>query len=134
MRFADELADLDTFRFPSSEGIRKPELAMARQLIEHLSAKWDPEKYTDEYRDNLMRIIQARLKGKKPTLVGRETPREGNVIDLMERLRASLQGRDSGKGARKASQTRRRGATETSAQPAASKPKKGPRKPSRRVA
>jgi DNA end-binding protein Ku len=134
MRFADELADLDTFRFPSSEGIRKPELAMARQLIEHLSAKWDPEKYTDEYRDNLMRIIQARLKGKKPTLVGRETPREGNVIDLMERLRASLQGRESGKGARKASQTRRHGATETSARPAASKPKKGPRKPSRRVA
>jgi DNA end-binding protein Ku len=132
MRFADELADLDTFRFPSSEGIRKPELAMARQLIEHLSAKWDPEKYTDEYRDNLMRIIQARLKGKKPALAGRETPRGDNVIDLMERLRASLQGREGGKGVHEAPRTRRR--AETSARSAALKPKKGPRKPSRRVA
>ena len=47
---------------------------MARQLIELLSAEWDPEKYTDEYRDNLMRVIQAKLKGKKPKLQERVEP------------------------------------------------------------
>jgi DNA end-binding protein Ku len=93
MRFADELADLADFRFPSSQGIRAPELAMARQLIESLSAEWDPEKYTDEYRDNLMRVIQGKLKGKRPRLEGRETPKRGDVIDLMARLKASLEGR-----------------------------------------
>jgi DNA end-binding protein Ku len=95
MRFADELADLDDFKFPKSEGIRAAELKMAIQLVENLSAKWEPEKYTDEYRDNLMRLIQAKIKGRKPKLVERETPRQAEVVDLMERLRASLEGKGS---------------------------------------
>ena len=44
---------------------------MARQLIDNLAAKWKPEKYTDEYMDNLMRVINAKVKGKRPKLVGR---------------------------------------------------------------
>jgi DNA end-binding protein Ku len=95
MRFADELADLDDFKFPKSEGIRAAELKMAIQLVENLSAKWEPDKYTDEYRDNLMRLIQAKIKGRKPKLVERETPRQAEVVDLMERLRASLEGKGS---------------------------------------
>ena len=39
MRFADELADLSAFTFPTAEGLRKPELAMARQLIDHLGCR-----------------------------------------------------------------------------------------------
>ena len=93
MRFADELAALDEFRFPRSEGIRPGELKMAMQLVESLSAKWEPEKYTDEYRDNLLRVIKAKLKGRKPRLTGRETPQQADVIDLMARLRASLEGK-----------------------------------------
>jgi len=101
MRFADELADLGDFRFPSSAGIRPAEMKMARQLVESLSAKWDPAKYTDEYRDNLMRLIHAKLKGKTPRLQERETPQQADVIDLMARLRASLEGKTGAKtGAR----------------------------------
>jgi DNA end-binding protein Ku len=119
MRFADELADLSDFKFPKAEGLRKPELAMARQLIDHLSAEWNPEKYTDEYTNNLKRLIDAKLKGKKPKLEGRDTPREANVVDLMERLRASLAGKTT------AEPRKRR---------QASKPRKAPRKAARRVA
>src|SRR4029079_18087862 len=54
MRFADELADLGDFRFPHKGDIRAAELKMARQLIASLESKWDPEKYTDEYKENLM--------------------------------------------------------------------------------
>ena len=97
MRFADELANLDDFRFPSHEGIRQAELKMARQLVENLSAKWEPEKYTDEYVQNLMRVIQGKLKGKKPKLIDRETPRGAEVVDLMERLRASLERKNEGR-------------------------------------
>jgi DNA end-binding protein Ku len=97
MRFSDELADLNEFRFPASEGIRQAELKMARQLVENLSAKWEPEKYTDEYVENLMRVIKAKLKGRKPRLVEAETARGAEVVDLMERLRASLEGK-GGKG------------------------------------
>src|SRR6185503_9635060 len=44
MRFADELADLADFKFPHKADIRPAELKMARQLIDNLAAKWDPEK------------------------------------------------------------------------------------------
>lgn len=96
MRFADELADLSEFRFPKSEGIRPGEMNMALQLIESLSAKWEPEKYTDEYRENLMQLIQAKLKGKKPRLQERDTPQQADVVDLMARLRASLEAKSPG--------------------------------------
>jgi DNA end-binding protein Ku len=74
---------------------------MALQLIDSLSADWEPGKYTDEYRDNLMRIIKAKMKGKTPRLQERETPQTAEVVDLMARLRASLEGKGSGKTARK---------------------------------
>ncbi|MCU1384333.1 MAG: Non-ous end joining protein Ku [Acidobacteria bacterium] len=90
MRFADELADPKPLGFPSSEGIRKPELEMAKALVNSLAAEWEPEKYTDQYLENLMRIIKGKAKGKKVTLAADETPRKGEVVDLMERLRRSL--------------------------------------------
>jgi DNA end-binding protein Ku len=108
MRFADELADLADFTFPKSGGIRPAELKMARQLVESLSATWEPGKYTDEYQENLMRVIKGKLKGKTPRLKERETPQQAGVIDLMARLRASLEGRaEKGGGAGKAAKARK---------------------------
>jgi DNA end-binding protein Ku len=111
MRFSDELADLSDFTFPSSTGIRKQELTMARQLIDNLSANWDPEKYTDEYVTNLMRVIEAKVKGRKPKLTGREAPQRADVVDLMTRLRASLEGRGGSETSRRGSASKRKGAT-----------------------
>ena len=111
MRFSDELADLSDFTFPSSTGIRKQELTMARQLIDNLSAKWDPEKYTDEYVANLMRVIEAKVKGRKPKLTGREAPQRADVVDLMTRLRASLESRGASETSRRGSASKRKGAT-----------------------
>jgi len=91
MRFSDELADLEDFRFPGAEGIRPAELKMAKQLIDNLSAQWKPDKYTDEYRDNLMKVIQGKLKGRQPKLKEREMAQSADVVDLMARLRASLE-------------------------------------------
>ncbi len=97
LRFADELVDTAQFSLPSSKALRKAELDMAKALVESLAAKWQPEKYTDDYRDNLMRIIRAKAKGKKVTLEAPEEPRQAEVVDLMERLRRSLAGKGSGK-------------------------------------
>ena len=105
MRFADELADLEDFKFPKSVATRPGEMNMALQLIDSLSAKWEPEKYTDEYRDNLMRVIKAKLKGKKPKLQERETPHTAEVVDLMARLRASLEGKSGTKSAARGRKT-----------------------------
>jgi len=97
MRFADELADLKPLDLPAAKDLRKAELDMAKSLIDSLAAEWDPDKYTDEYRDNLMKVIQGKMKGKKVTLQSGEPHREAAVVDLMERLRRSLDERRGGK-------------------------------------
>jgi len=100
MRFADELADLKEFSFPHNAEIRAAELKMAQQLIGNLVAEWNPEKYTDEYKENLLRVINAKVKGRKPKLINEDTsPKQAEVVDLMARLRASLEGKKAGKQA-----------------------------------
>lgn len=111
MRFADELIDESKLSFPAAGTIRKAELDMAKALVNGLAAEWDPSKYTDEYRANLMRIIQAKTKGKTVRLEAAEEPRQAEVVDLMERLRRSLE--QSGGSKRK-----------TSRKPAAAKARK----------
>jgi DNA end-binding protein Ku len=64
-------------------------------LIDNLASDWEPEKYTDEYVANLMKVIDAKMKGRKPRLQARETPHGAEVVDLMARLRASLEGKGS---------------------------------------
>jgi DNA end-binding protein Ku len=91
MRFADELVDVKQFDFPANDGVRKAELDMAKALVNSLDAEWDPAKYTDEYRENLMRIIKAKMKGKQVQLEPTKEPRQAEVVDLMERLRRSLE-------------------------------------------
>jgi DNA end-binding protein Ku len=100
MRFANELVDASEYSFPSREALRPQELQMAEQLVGNLAEPFDPSRYTDEYRANLMRIIKARMKGKKPNLEepATETPDSG-VLDLMSRLRASLAEGSGKKGA-----------------------------------
>ncbi len=93
MRFADQLVDVDRFKFPNAKDVRASELAMAKQLVETLAGDWTPEKYKDDYRANLMRIIEAKLEGTTPDLVAEEQGEDAQVVDLMERLKRSLAGR-----------------------------------------
>ena len=109
LRFADELVDVQSLNFPAATKFKKKELDMATTLVENLADEWRPEKYTDDYRGNLMRIIKAKMKGKRAHLVSEEQPRDSNVVDLMERLRRSLETsggqKKTGRGARKAKRT-----------------------------
>ncbi len=102
MRFADELVDVHQFDFPAAEGVRKAELDMAKALVNSLAAEWDPSKYTDQYRENLMRIIKGKLKGKEAELEPIGEPRRADVVDLMERLRKSLGQSGAAKGSKRA--------------------------------
>jgi DNA end-binding protein Ku len=90
MRFADEVLDGSEYRFPGSD-YRPQELKMAEQLIGSLTEEFEPEKYRDEYRDNLEKIIAAKMKGKKVTLKESAEPEMTGVIDLMDRLKESLE-------------------------------------------
>ena len=101
MRFADELVDTKNFNFPPATNLRKPELDMAKALVNNLASEWDPAKYTDQYRENLLRIIQGKVKGKEVELEPMTEPPRAEVIDLMERLRRSLEKSRSAAGKKK---------------------------------
>jgi DNA end-binding protein Ku len=100
MRFANELVDATEFNFPGRDAVRPQELQMAQQLVANLAEPFDPTRYTDDYRANLMKVIKAKMKGKKVKLEEPqgETPDSG-VLDLMSRLRASLEEGSGKKGA-----------------------------------
>jgi DNA end-binding protein Ku len=105
MRFVNELVDSKEFNFPSREAVRPQELQMAEQLVANLAEPFDPNRYTDEYRANLMKIIKAKMKGKKVKLEEPEGEApDSDVLDLMSRLRASLEEGSGKKGAVRAKQ------------------------------
>jgi DNA end-binding protein Ku len=116
MRFADELVDIAGFEFPAAKNVRPAELGMARALVNSLAAEWDPGKYTDQYRENLMRIIQGKAKGKEATLEPLAGPQKAEVVDLMERLRRSLEhaGGRQGRGGHARAMTTHRAPRKTS--------------------
>jgi DNA end-binding protein Ku len=119
MRFANELVDVGEFSFPRADGVRPQEIQMAEQLIANLAEPFDPAKYTDDYRANLMRIINAKMKGKKIKLEEPERePQDAGVIDLMSRLRESL---EQGKA-------KKQGAVRAARKTAAAREKKPPRR------
>src|SRR2546423_2065876 len=100
MRFANELVDAKEFDFPPRNAIRPQELQMAERLVSNLAETFDPTRYTDEYRANLMRVIKAKMQGKKPKLEEPAGPeQDSGVLDLMSRLRASLEEGAGKKGA-----------------------------------
>jgi len=105
MRFANELVDSKEFNFPSRAAVRPQELQMAEQLVGNLAEPFDPTRYTDEYRANLMKIIKAKMKGRKVKLEEPEGEApDSDVLDLMSRLRASLDEGSGKKGAVRAKQ------------------------------
>ena len=117
MRFANELVDVSDYTFPDASLVREQELKMAEQLVANLAEPFDPERYTDDYRANLMKVIKAKMKGKKVVLREEdEEPADAKVIDLMSRLQASLKegARGGGRGARKGASAARKKATRSS--------------------
>ena len=108
MRFSDELVDVGGLSFPSADGVRSKELEMAKTLVGNLASDWDPAKYTDQYRENLLRIIKGKMKGKRVKLAAGEEPRQAEVVDLMERLRRSLEQAGSSKAAKGAHKPRKK--------------------------
>ena len=90
MRYADELVDTSSFTFPTAENVRPAELQMAEQLVTTLADEFKPEKYSNTYKNNLMAIIEAKLKGKKIEVEEPAEPEATNVLDLMTRLQESL--------------------------------------------
>ena len=99
MHFADELSEPSELKLPGKIAVRKGELDMATELINRMTTKWQPEKYKDEYRAAVMKVIEEKIeKGDRAAPRGKTKVRKPtNVVDLMEVLRKSLSEVESGK-------------------------------------
>jgi DNA end-binding protein Ku len=88
IRFAQEIRKPESLNIPDAES-KAPELKMAIALIDQLSGPFDVSKYKDTYTEQLMKLIEAKAKGKKI-----ETPQlrvvHSKSKDLMAQLKASL--------------------------------------------
>jgi DNA end-binding protein Ku len=93
MRFADEVVtpeELDDVVPENGRKLAKRELEMARQLIESLSTHFDADKYRDEYREELVALIERKARGEEVVEAVSEEPKPTKAPDLMAALEESL--------------------------------------------
>jgi len=95
LRFAHELRDAGALAVPGDSNIGAKEIDMAERLVETMIDKWRPEKYRDEYRDDLLKLVEEKVKSGKTKVIEEEKPeaarRPGKVIDIMELLKRSVE-------------------------------------------
>lgn len=92
MHFADELVDVSELSLPRAKTPTKSrELQMAATLVEQMTEKWEPGRYTDDYTSALMKMIKDKIaSGGKGTQPVAKAPRSTKVIDLAAVLQESL--------------------------------------------
>jgi DNA end-binding protein Ku len=91
MLYADEVVQASELDVQTTKDTRpsQREVDMARQLVSSLSAKWEPDKYKDDFREKVMGLVEAKAEGN--VITAPEQPEKpAPVVDLMAALEASL--------------------------------------------
>ncbi len=96
LRYAHELRDPSELDVPGGKaGVTDREIDMAERLVEGMVAAWDPEKYKDTYRQDLMKMIEKRVEAgqleSSPEPAPKPKADRGNVVDLMALLKQSVE-------------------------------------------
>jgi DNA end-binding protein Ku len=101
LRFKDDVFVLETMYWPdeiraaefdtvnAGEKVRDNEIDMAKALIDNLTEPWNPEQFTDEYREALMEVVEKKAAGEEIEAPPEAAP--ARVVDLMEALKASVE-------------------------------------------
>jgi DNA end-binding protein Ku len=137
MHFHDEVAEPSDIDEVFGEKPGRPdarELKMATQLIESLSADFRPQSYHDEYREELLELLEKKAAGEDVVRVPSEEPKPTKAPDLMAALEESLaavkaesKGNGAAKPAKKKAPARAAGAAKRKSAPAKPKPKSKPK-------
>ncbi len=93
MRFADEVVTPEELGEIVPEEVEKPkkrELDMAKQLVGQLESKFEPDKYRDEYREELLAMIERKAEGEDVVESVSDEPKPTRAPDLMAALEESL--------------------------------------------
>jgi DNA end-binding protein Ku len=125
MRFADEVVPVDELEILPDKAQKpaKREQAMAEQLIESLSTDFEPASYHDEYREQLLALIERKAEGKEIVASEAEAPKATKAPDLMAALEESIAAAQGGEAKKPAKKAR-----SSSGKKAAPKAKKSPKK------
>jgi DNA end-binding protein Ku len=99
LRYADEIRAMKDYKLPdaksSKNAVSAKEVQMAMSLVEGMTEKWHPESYKDTYRDDIMSLIEKRIKSKQTKVLDESKP-EGpaptsNIVDIMALLKQSIE-------------------------------------------
>lgn len=133
LRYPHEIRGIDDLELPGDNleklGVTDREVKMAEMLIDGMTAEWDPSKYKDTYRDDLMALIEKKIESGQTEVLD-ETPVETDdeeprgVIDIMALLKKSVEATKAGGKAKDADEDE-----EDDEAPAAKKSAKGTKKP-----
>lgn len=121
LRYANELRPAKDLEIPAKNlkaaGVTPRELEMATKLVEEMSDRWKPTQFKDTYHDDLMRLINKRIKAGKTEVITtpdkdeEERPARAKVVDLMALLKRSVQ--QSGKPKRQTPKSERQAGRKT---------------------
>src|SRR5690554_2194288 len=104
LRWGDEVRDWSALNLPGRNkkelGLTDKEMEMARQLVSDMTVEWEPERYTDSFREQVMQLVQEKIEAGDTAQVTQPESEEGDtggarIYDLTEMLQRSLKGRGS---------------------------------------
>jgi DNA end-binding protein Ku len=99
MHWANEIVSSDTLEIPGREKLPEKEMEMARMLIDTMSVEeFEPEKFSNNYHDQLLTMIEARAAGKELPKA-KKAPARAKVVNLMDVLAKSLEESKKRRGA-----------------------------------
>jgi DNA end-binding protein Ku len=90
MHWPDEIREAEFDELDKKIDVRDAEVKMARQLVQQLSAEFDPSEFKDEYRAALEKLVEQKVAGEEVTIAAAPEEEPTKVVDLMEALRASV--------------------------------------------
>jgi DNA end-binding protein Ku len=105
LRYKNEVKSAKDLEVPSGKlkasGVSPREIEMAKKLVDEMTDRWKPERYRDTYHDDLMKLIDKRIKAGKTEVITEpeadeqlEKPAKGEVIDLMALLKKSVKAKE----------------------------------------
>lgn len=134
LRWADEIRDVDFKGVNSKAKISDKELEMSEKLVESYSEDFTPEEFSDDYQVELRKLIDAKIESGESLDIEKTFDEEdseedtgGDVIDLMEALRKSV---DSSRSSKQGTPGKKSNAKKTSSKKSGAKPKKSTAKKS----
>jgi DNA end-binding protein Ku len=98
MLWPDEVREAEFGFLDDDIDVRQQELQMAQSLIDTLSGDFHPEQYSDNYREALQALIDAKVEGREVVQPAEPAGDSGTVVDLMAALRASVEAAKQGRG------------------------------------